>query len=71
MFKVLLGMISIVSVVNPWSSSVEDSCSKGEVLVETRESCVFGWITQSITCELVEGEEEAMKSLISSSLVFS
>jgi hypothetical protein len=42
----------------------------GEMLVEARESCVSGCITCSRTCEFVE-EEEAMKSLISSSFVFS
>jgi hypothetical protein len=41
------------------------------MLVEARETCVYGCITCSRKCDLFEEEEEDMKSLISSSSIFS
>jgi hypothetical protein len=56
----------MVFVMDHWSFYGGDSCSMGEMLVEARKSCVFGCITCSRISVFSE-EEEAIKSLISSS----
>jgi len=66
-FKVFLGMISMVYVGEPWSFSGGYSCSMGEMLFKVREAYIYG----CIICGSVEGEEEDMKSLILSSFVLS
>jgi hypothetical protein len=57
----------MVSMRDPWYFSCKGSCSIGEMLVEPKEILVSCFIIFSRRCVFCEEEEEAIKSLISSS----